>query len=140
MKKAIPISRLAKAAMARRSTLYAWMMEHHDEFARVVEEAVRPNWEALAKEFGQNGLTDGDDKAPTETGTRHTWWRVRKAVAARRKAEVNREASPRQGKGRPTRRPSTSMSQPLPADDFMPMDTSEDDDPKPIIIRPVTGR
>jgi len=76
--------------MTRRSPLYTWMMANHDAFKAIVDEAVRPNWGKLAEEFANNGLIDGEGKPPTDECTRQTWWRVRKAVAARRVAAAKR--------------------------------------------------
>jgi hypothetical protein len=89
-RKQVPLSALADAAMTRRSPLYTWMMVNHDAFNAIVKEAVRPNWAKLAEEFANNGLTDGEGKPPTDECTRQTWWRVRKAVAARRAAAAKR--------------------------------------------------
>jgi hypothetical protein len=82
-KKAIPLERVREAAMARRSELYSWMMQNHEQFAAVVAEAVRPNWRAIAEAFASEGLTDADGKPPSAEATRQTWWKVRKAVKAR---------------------------------------------------------
>lgn len=79
--------------MTRRSTLYVWMLENHDAFDEVIKKAVRPNWNALAQTFGEEGQTDADGKPPTAECTRQTWWKVRKVVAARRKAAHVREGT-----------------------------------------------
>ena len=83
-KKQIRVERIRQAALGRRSSLYLWMLENHDTFAATVAEAVRPDWTALAEAFGAEGLTDSDNKPPSPEGTRQTWWKVRKAVKARR--------------------------------------------------------
>lgn len=92
-RKPIPVDVLRQAATMRRSSLYVWMMSNHDTFKAVVEEAVRPDWQGLADTFGAQGLRDGDDKPPSSEGTRQTWWRVRKAMAARRATAAKRAAA-----------------------------------------------
>ena len=81
---------LREAAKTRRSTLYMWLMDNHDTFAGVVAEAVRPNWQALAAEFGAQGYTDADGKPPSVEGARQTWWKVRKTIKARRAAAARK--------------------------------------------------
>jgi hypothetical protein len=105
-KPTIPIDVLSKAATMRRSPLYSWMMANHDTFKAVVDEAVRPNWAALAQAFAAQGLTDADNKPPSSEGTRQTWWKVRKAIAARRAtAAKRRAATPTRPQGRPVESP-----------------------------------
>ena len=82
-KKAIP-PELRDAAMQRRSKLFAWMVSNHDEFAEVVADAVRPNWQGIAQFlFEREGLTDAEGKAPSGDVARRTWWKARKHVEAR---------------------------------------------------------
>ena len=74
--------KLREAAMSgRRSAVYRWMLENFDQFSRTVAEAGRPNWQALARTFGEAGLRDRLGKAPSAEGTRQTWFLVRQAVA-----------------------------------------------------------
>jgi hypothetical protein len=85
-RKPIALENLRQAAKTRRSTLYMWLIDNHDTFAGVIAEAVRPNWQALAAEFGAQGYTDADGKPPSVEGARQTWWKVRKTIKARRAA------------------------------------------------------
>jgi hypothetical protein len=78
-----PIAVLSAAAKTRRSTLYGWMQQNYAEFERVVQEAVRPNWDALSKAFTDQGLRDAGGQPPSSEVTRLTWIRVRKAMKAR---------------------------------------------------------
>jgi hypothetical protein len=93
------------------------MMTNHDAFNAIVKEAVRPNWAKLAEEFANNGLTDGEGKPPTDECTRQTWWRVRKAVAARRAAAARRagqgfvQATPQPQPKPPTQPPSEPLAE-----------------------------
>jgi hypothetical protein len=87
----ITIARLTEAAMRRRSSLYVWMLENHDSFKEVIAKAVRPNWQALAEAFAEDGQTDADGNKPTAEATRQTWWKVRKVVAARQLAQAKRQ-------------------------------------------------
>jgi hypothetical protein len=83
-KRPISVSELTQAALSKRSALYVWMLENHDTFAGVVAKAGRPNWKALAEMFGAQGYTDSAGQAPSDEVTRQTWWKVRKALKARR--------------------------------------------------------
>jgi hypothetical protein len=91
-----PISKsdLIKAARTQRSTLYEWMIENHDDFSDVISKTVRPNWSALAKTFSDSGYKDGDGKPPTGEVCRQSWWRVRKALAARQKTSDRSSQTP----------------------------------------------
>jgi hypothetical protein len=85
---------LTEAALSNRSALYVWMLENHDTFAAVVAKAGRPNWQALSEAFGTQGYTDSDGQPPSVEVTRQTWWRVRKAVKARRAKQPPPVAAP----------------------------------------------
>ena len=65
-----------------RSPLYQWMRKRHAKLADRLD-GVRPQWPALAAEFGAMGLTDRTGKAPTGERARKTWWRVKADLAAR---------------------------------------------------------
>jgi hypothetical protein len=80
----ISVSLLTAAALSKRSSLYVWMLVNHDTFADVLKKAGRPNWEALARTLGNEGLKNAEGNLPSEETTRQTWWKVRKAVLARR--------------------------------------------------------
>ncbi len=126
----IPISLLTEAALSKRSALYVWMLENHDDFASVVAKAGRPNWKALAEAFGAQGYTDSDNQPPSDEVTRQTWWRVRKTVKARRaKAVVAAAHVP------PSPKPSNAPALPAPAEQTRPppkpptLPADEDDNP-----------
>jgi hypothetical protein len=114
------MDRIRQAALSRRSSLYRWMLRHYDEFSAALAEAGRPNWQALAEAFAAEGLTDSETKPPTPEGARQTWWRVRKAVEAKRAKAAPRPQSattiapspaqsPEPGKSRFTFKPSTAL-------------------------------
>jgi hypothetical protein len=80
-KPVLSLETVKEAAMSgRRSALYRWMLENFDQFSRAVAEAGRPNWQALARTFGEAGLRDRLGKVPSAEGTRQTWFLVRQAV------------------------------------------------------------
>jgi hypothetical protein len=88
---------------ARRSSLFWWMVEHHDELLEATErEPIR--WRAFCAEAAQQGLTDTRGKAPTETNARKTWQQARRAVAQARAAEAAKPP-PRPGSVYPSRMP-----------------------------------
>lgn len=126
----ISISLLRDAAMSKRSSLYRWMVENHDTFADVLRKAGRPNWEALAKTLGEQGLFDAGNKPPSEETTRQTWWKVRKAIKARRDRRP-----PAQHQGAPPQR-----SEPAhPPVAYTDLDTpAAPDDEAKIVLRRVT--
>src|SRR4051812_38182234 len=76
------IAAIARAG-AGRSVLYRWLRQRHDDFAALLEET-RPNWAKLAEGFASLGMKTTDGKALTGETVRHTWWRVRRDVAAGR--------------------------------------------------------
>jgi hypothetical protein len=127
---AIPIWLLTEAAMSKRSSLYRWMAENHDMFAEVLRKAGRPNWEALAKTLGEQGLSDAGNKPPSEETTRQTWWKVRKAMKARRDRRPPPQPQlPSPQRPDPVRAPAVSTDLDTPA--------APDDDAK-IVLRRVT--
>ena len=78
----IPLSKLLEASLAGHSELYRWMLEHADDLERAISVANRPNWPALARTFGEAGLTDRNGNPPNPEVARQTWFKVRKALAA----------------------------------------------------------
>src|ERR1700722_15969206 len=110
-------SLLMDAALSKRSPLYRWLMENHDTFAEVLKKAPRPNWEALASTFGDQGLTDAAGNRPSEECVRQTWGKVRKALKARRDRLPNRKPPP-------------VVAQPAPTDAV----AHDDDDGEPRIV------
>jgi len=65
------------------SQLYLWMRRNHDRIAEGLI-GLRPNWRALAIRLGEMDIRDGTGKVPTPEGTRGTWYRVRRDLAAMR--------------------------------------------------------
>jgi hypothetical protein len=78
----IPLSKLLAASLAGRSELYRWMLEHADDIEQAIAFAGRPNWPALARTFGEAGLTDRNGNPPNPEVARQTWFKVRKALVA----------------------------------------------------------
>ena len=60
----IPLSKLPEASLAGHSELYRWMLEHAADLERAVSIVGRPNWPALARTFGEDGLTDRNGNPP----------------------------------------------------------------------------
>ena len=76
------ITELARAG-AGRSRLYRWLRTRHDAFAALLEET-RPNWRTLAVGFAELGILTTAGQPIAAEAVRHTWWRVRRDVAAAR--------------------------------------------------------
>jgi hypothetical protein len=72
------------------SQLYLWMRRNHDRIAEGLI-GLRPNWRALAIRLGEMDIHDGTGKAPTPQGTRGTWYRVRRDLAAMRARQAKRQ-------------------------------------------------
>jgi len=89
------LQRIAEAARAgsRLSPLYRWLRTRHDAFAELVDET-RPNWKALADSFTELGLAGPSGRALTAETVRHTWWRVRRDVAAAKERRAKPPAPP----------------------------------------------
>src|SRR4051794_4783690 len=84
------IAEIARSASGR-SPLYRWLRVRHDAFMELVNEN-RPNWKALAEGFAELGLLSLEGKPLTPEAVRHTWWRVRKDVAASRQKRTEKSA------------------------------------------------
>lgn len=68
---------------ADRSTLFYWMVEHHDEMlAKAKGRKLR--WVELCVSFKALGLTNQQGEPATEPAARQTWYRARKLVAIER--------------------------------------------------------
>lgn len=63
----------------RRSPLFRWMVEHHDE---LVEASGRDgiHWASFCAQAAKRGLTDTQGRPPTADNARKTWERARRAV------------------------------------------------------------
>lgn len=74
----------------RRSPLFRWMVEHHDE---LVEASRRDgiHWASFCAEAAKRGLTDTRGHPPTTDNARKTWERVRRVV---QKARAEAAAKP----------------------------------------------
>ena len=85
MKSARDLSLLAEAvrAGAGYSPLFRWLNANHDAFAELVDGA-RPNWARIAAAFAEMGIAQPDGPPINAATARHTWWRCRRDVAARR--------------------------------------------------------
>lgn len=81
-KSSLPAAALAAIGQAsgrgrgKRSPLYLWFREHHDELAVGFARSA-PAWQPLATFLGEQGVLDADGKMPTARAVRDAWWRVR---------------------------------------------------------------
>jgi hypothetical protein len=81
-KSPLPAAALAAIGQAsgrgrgKRSPLYLWFREHHDELATGFARSA-PAWQPLATFLGEQGVLDADGKPPTARAARDAWWRVR---------------------------------------------------------------
>jgi len=65
---------------ADRSSLFHWMVEHHDELLAKAK-GRKMRWVELSVTFGRLGLTNQQGEIATERTARETWYRARKEVA-----------------------------------------------------------
>ena len=81
-----------------RSSLFWWLLEHHDAVVQSAE-GRRQDWKGLCATFESEGLTDLDGNPANARTARMTWWRVRKekaridALRAAERAERERRAA-----------------------------------------------
>jgi hypothetical protein len=87
----------------KRSPLFRWLAEHHDEILEAVS-GERIDWATAAESFKQAGLTDATGKPATAKIARATWYKVRRWVATQRA----HEQSPRPVKLLPSKMPKDS--------------------------------
>ena len=73
------------ARSGRRSSLFWWLVDHHDEILKASESS-RIDWASFCREAAANGLTDTRGQPPTERNARETWLQARKVVARARQA------------------------------------------------------
>jgi len=73
----------------RRSRLFWWFVEHHDEFAAASQHG-RIDWIGFCAKAATLGLLDTRGEPPTERNARETWRQARKAVASAREREAAR--------------------------------------------------
>ena len=85
-----------------RSSLFWWLVEHHDE---IVAQAVgkRMRWEPLCARFAAHGLRDANGRPPTPRTARETWLQARRTVGQARERKRQADASARPGQTMPSR-------------------------------------
>ena len=71
------------AQSADRSSLFYWMVEHHDDLLAKAN-GRRLRWVELCISFRTLGLTNQQGEPATEQAARQTWYRARKEVARQR--------------------------------------------------------
>jgi hypothetical protein len=76
----------------QRSSLFWWMVEHHDELVNA-SEGRRIIWATFCAEAVKRGLRDTRGEVPSERNARETWRQARIAVAEARGAEAAKPAA-----------------------------------------------
>lgn len=90
-----------------RSSLFWWLVEHHDEIAEATQ-GRRLRWSALCARFEEAGLTDLKGRAASPETARRTWLRVRQMVSEARERQAADVLRPRRvGVMPPSRLPAT---------------------------------
>lgn len=79
--------------VSRRTTQYRWMWENRQWFEEQLEAARPPNWDKIASDMAALGLTNKAGEAPTRSGTRQTWLRVKKDWDASKERAVVRPSA-----------------------------------------------
>jgi hypothetical protein len=69
----------------QRSSLFWWLVEHHDEMI-AASKGRRILWRPFCAKVAALGLTDTKGQPPCERAARETWMQARKEVAASREA------------------------------------------------------
>ena len=136
------ISGLIDGAFKPRSTLAAWMREHHDAFHERISTHV-PDWPALVAAFAKEGLTNRFGKPPQAEAARKMWRQIhRDVVASRSEAPIPSRA---QGESTPPRRvvqpPPVRPAPPLPVaptQGFTPNVGEDEDVSDDDFFRPIT--
>jgi hypothetical protein len=95
-------AKLEEVARGDRSSLFWFLVKHHDELVRQAE-GKRLRWDALCERFAQHGLTDARGETATAKTARQTWLRARKAVAEAKKRTQANDAARRPGDVYPSR-------------------------------------
>lgn len=80
---------------AEHSSLYYWMVEHHDEMVAAGHET-RIRWGALCAALIDLGLKDGRGSDPRPSTARQTWLRVRQALQRQRQQPASPPVQPEQ--------------------------------------------
>jgi hypothetical protein len=86
-----------------RSTLFWWLVEHHDEIAAAAI-GRRLRWGALCGRFAEAGLADLSGKPASPETARRTWHRARQMVAEARERQTAEAAKPRRAGATPPSR------------------------------------
>ncbi len=84
-----------------RSPVYDLMWDNYAQLAPELNRPRRPNWQAVAKALGDQGILDGAGQALTATSAetvRKTWWKVNRDKDAMAAGTMRR----RQSTGQPT--------------------------------------
>ncbi len=105
----------------RRSPLYLWFQQHHNELAAGFKRTT-PAWQIIADALAEQGIRDADGKPPAAETARAAWWRVRRDV----KAAAGTTSSLAQNAIRQTEMPAgvrTIASTPPPLPPFKPSST-----------------
>jgi hypothetical protein len=87
------ISGLIAEAFKPRSTLAAWMREHHDAFHERISTQV-PDWPALVAAFAKEGLTNRFGRPPQAEAARKMWRQIHRDVMASRTDEKPTTSAP----------------------------------------------
>src|SRR5580704_3288486 len=85
-----------------RSSLFWWMVEHHDEILAAAE-GRRIQWGTFCAEAARLGLTDTKGKPPTTRNARETWRQARRAVEEARERAMAKPPAGRAGSKYPSR-------------------------------------
>jgi hypothetical protein len=98
----------AQRREGKRSPLFLWMLEHHDEIVATLQGG-RIGWGPFCAAVAEAGLKDTTGKAPSENTARITWYRVRRLAARQHAART--AAGDRAPAAHPSRPPPSKMPQ-----------------------------
>lgn len=76
-----------------RSSMGRWLWANHDGFRDLLAGLSRVDWTVVAQAMGETGLLDAAGKAPSASGARRAWHRVRAKMQRERGAEPARAAA-----------------------------------------------
>lgn len=97
----------AQRRAGKRSPLFLWLLEHHDEIVATLQGG-QIGWGSFCAAVAEVGLKDATGKAPSENTARITWYRVRQLAARQHAARV--AAGDRAPLAHPSRPPPSKMS------------------------------
>jgi hypothetical protein len=101
-----------------RSPVYDLMWDNYAELAPELNRPRRPNWQAVSKALGDQGVLDGAGQALTDASSetvRKTWWKVnrdKEAVAAGTMQRQRKAGQPIQGPNEAARPAQAAASTP----------------------------